>query len=151
MLKVSAVSRLPARMRLINCTQLLSKFVRLDRGAGGEFGWLGSARALLIEAQEMGKVLIGVFSGERPPQFRGTSIHDVSGLDPELIIASVCLRDGIPTMGCGLYTRQFPSLAKTVFFAEAGINRFFYATGKRDTMVVDFLVSKGISITRANA
>lgn len=137
-------------MRLINCFTL-SRFVRLDPGAEGEYGWLSGAGALLIEAQEMGKVLVGVFSGERPPQFRGLCLHTLENMPPEMDIATLCLRDGISLMGCGLYTRQFPSLSSAVFFARAGINRFFYASGDRQESVINFLTGYGVEITRVNA
>lgn len=146
-----AVVRIAAQLRIIDCAPPLSKFVRLDRGAEGEGGWVGRAGALLIEAREPGRVLVGAFAGECPPQFQGLCVHDASGLEPELIIASVCLHEGIVTTGCGLYTRQFPSLKHASFFERAGINRFFYAAGERDGIVVSFLIHKGVSINRVIA
>ncbi len=127
-----------------------SKCVRLDRGAEGQHGWLGCAEALLIEAQEMGKVLVGVFIGRQPLQFRGRFLHAPNGILPETEIATTCLRCGVALNECGLYTRNFPSLPNVVFFVRAGIDRFFYADGDRPNEVIDFLNAYDIKITRVS-
>lgn len=143
-----SVVRMPSQLRLASRTPKLGEFVRLDRGAEGEFGWLHRVGALLIEPEEKGKVLVAVFDGPRPFQFRGRSAHEIQEMMPEVALAAVCLRDGIATMGCGLYTRLLPTFQSAVFFSHAGINRFFYAMGKRHSGVIRALESNGAEVIR---
>lgn len=146
---MGVVLRIPTRLNLI-MPPPLRMFVRLDWGAEGQHGWLRRAEALLIEARERGGVLIGVFIGRQPLQFRGRFLHAPSGFLPETEIARICLRDGIAINECGLYTRNFPSLTNVVFFERAGIDRFFYADGVRSQEVIDFLTAYGKGIVRVS-
>ncbi len=148
---VMVVHRMPTRFRIIDCAPPLSKFVHSDRWAGGRHGWLGNARALLIEAQENGRILVAVFAGQRPPQYRGLCVHTTFQMPPEIAIAALCLKDGISLMGCGLYVRQFPSFSSAVFFAHTGINRFFYAMGERRSDVVSQFSVRGVELIRVSA
>lgn len=145
---MATVVRIPAQLRVIDCAPPLSKFVRVDRWANGQHGWLGNSRALLIEAQEMGRILVGVFAGQRPTRYQGLCVHANVQMPPEIAIAALCLRDGISLMGCGLYIRQFPSFQSAIFFAHAGINRFFYALGERKSDVLSQFTSRGVQVIR---
>ncbi len=144
------VQRLPTRLRVVHSVLPFSNFARLDRHACGQFGWLSSAGALLLEPEEKGRVLLAVFDGQRPFLFRGRSAHHIEGMSPEAAIAAVCLRDGIATMGCGLYTRRFLSFESAGFFSHTGISRFFYATGRRHPDVVSVLVKSGAEVIRVS-
>lgn len=145
------VVRIPAQLRVIDCAPPLGHFVRLDRWATGRHGWLGNARALLIEAQEKGRVLVGVFAGQRPSQYQGICVHASLQLPPEAAIAALCLRDGIALSGCGLYIRQFPSFASAAFFSHTGISRLLYAVGERRSDALSQFSARGVEVIRVAA
>jgi deoxycytidylate deaminase len=123
---------MPTQMRLI-APPPLGEFVYLDRGAGGEYGWLREARALLIsgeKGEEKGHILLAAFIDRRPLRCTLQDEQCVkvpSAMCSEDVLAARALRSGVATLGCRLYVTMFPCYWCTLFFARTGITHLYYA------------------------
>lgn len=128
----SNVKKFPVQLRIIHRRWPLGHFVQLDRGAGGEYGWLSETRALLIsreEGAEKGTILLAAFFDKRPMRCGVTAEHCIRvprDLCAESVIAARALRAGIKTLGCELFVTMFPSSTWVQILSRIGITRLYY-------------------------
>ncbi len=149
----SNVRRLPAQMRVIDCTRPLSDFVHLGPCATGDFGWLQMVGALLTkQGAERGEILLLAFrKGRGSLLFPGRCIEVPNQTLPEMAIAAAASKRGMPLEGCGLYVTQFPGLESATFFVRAGITDLWYvhAKGLRQSTLVT-LKEAGVRVTHVD-